>query len=233
MYIVTGVSRGLGKAIVQELLLQNEKVIGIGRKSDFEHPNFQFYPCDLKSAEEIESLSFKVFKEPVTLINNAGIIGEINRISAKKQNDFAEVLQVNTIAPFELMKKVYNQMENKNLFTLVNISSGAANRSIPSWASYCASKSALNMITENFYLEEKELGFSPQVYAVSPGVIDTDMQKEIRSSEPDNFSSLENFVELKQKNALFSPEEASKRLFILLKQEYKNHVFFDLRDLKL
>jgi len=231
MYIVTGVSKGLGKALVQQLLNEGEKVIGIGRNCDFSHDNFTFHTCDLSSPEDINQLEFNSFNESVTLINNAGIIGEINRISTKKEHDLTQILQVNTVAPFEILSKVYTNLLDKNNFTLVNISSGAANRAIPSWSSYCASKSALNMLSENFFLEERELGFSPKVYVVSPGVIDTDMQAEIRSSDPDNFSSHRNFVCLKEKGELFSPAEAANLLLNLLKQPYREELFIDLRNI--
>ncbi len=230
VYIVTGVSRGLGKAIVEQLLQRGDKVIGIGRSSDFEHNNFSFLQCDLNALHEIHLLEFETFKEPVTLINNAGVIGEINRISNKKEHDLSNVLQINTVAPFEILTKVYNKMENKNDFSLVNISSGAANRAIPSWSVYCASKAALNMLSENFFLEERELGCSPRVYSVSPGVIDTDMQAEIRSTEPSNFSSHRNFVHLKKNNELFSANEAANRLLNLLSLPYPEEIFFDLRN---
>ncbi len=230
MFIVTGVSRGLGKAIVEQLLQKGEKVIGIGRKHNFLNDNFSFISCDFNSSDEISKIQFDTFNEPVTLINNAGIIGEINRISTKKEHDLSQVLQINTVAPFEILSKVYTKIENKNDFTLVSISSGAANRSIPSWSTYCASKAALNMLTENFFLEERELGHTPRVYVVSPGVIDTDMQKEIRSAEPEDFSSHRNFVSLKKNGELFSTEEAADRLLNLLQLPYREEFFVDLRN---
>jgi len=231
MYIVTGVSRGLGKAIVEQLLEKGEKVIGIGRKSSFKNENFTFLKCDLNSSKEIEQIEFDSFNVPVTLINNAGIIGEVNRISTKEVSDLAKVLQVNTVAPFEIAHKVYNKVSSKDDFTLVNISSGAANRSIPSWSSYCASKAALNMLSENFFTEEREIGFSPKVYAVSPGVIDTDMQTEIRSVDESNFSSLNNFVSMKNNGDLFSPYKAAEKLLKLIELPYKDEIFVDLRNI--
>jgi len=85
MYIVTGVSRGLGKALVQQLLNQGEKVIGVGRNSDFVHENFTFHTCDLSSHEDVNQLEFESFNEPVTLINNAGII-EKSIVFLQKKN---------------------------------------------------------------------------------------------------------------------------------------------------
>lgn len=232
IYIVTGISRGLGFAIAKELLDKRLKVIGIGRSNRIQHPNLQFIKCDLSSSKDREALKFEEFTEPVTLINNAGILGEIGRVSQMKSiSNLAEVLEVNTIAPLELTKKIYSAVKNKENFTLVNVSSGAANRSIPSWAAYCASKAALNMLSEIFYLEELELGNYIKVYAVAPGVIDTGMQEQIRSTNQNDFSSVNKFVELKNNGELFSPEEAAKRLLNLLELKYTGDVFYDLRTI--
>tara|TARA_R110002072_G_scaffold302779_2_gene488653 strand:+ start:13197 stop:13904 length:708 start_codon:yes stop_codon:yes gene_type:complete len=232
MYIITGVSKGLGKAIAELLLDKGELVTGIGRNSTIEHDNYTFQKCDLTNSLEIENLTFDLLEEAVILINNAGIIGEIKRLSDKKKLDLDSILQVNTIAPMLLAHKIYQKIENKDSFTLVNISSGAANRAIPSWAGYCASKAALNMLTESFYLEEREKGNHPKVYAVSPGVIDTDMQVQIRSSKKSDFSSVDNFIGMKEENQLFTPQEAALRLIQLLNAADFDSIFYDLRQVE-
>ncbi len=231
MIIVTGVSRGFGKAIAELYLSKGEKVIGIGRSANIEHTNFSFISCDLSDLNAVRNLAFDSFSEPVTLINNAGIVGEINRLSDLEVSDVDQVMTVNVSAPVILTQKLYKKTENKDLFTLVNISSGAANRAIPSWASYCASKAALNMLTETFFLEEQEKGNHPNVFAVAPGVIDTGMQDHIRATSPANFSSLENFKSMKEDGSLFTSEEAARRLHALVHLEDTGEIFFDLRDI--
>ncbi|MBL1279965.1 MAG: SDR family NAD(P)-dependent oxidoreductase [Fluviicola sp.] len=230
MYIVTGVSKGLGKAVVELLLEKGETVLGIGRNSVIEHKNYSFQRCDLSNSEQVENLKLSIPNELVTLINNAGIIGEIKRLSDQKHPDLATVLQINTVAPMLLMQKIYQAVEKKDSFTLVNISSGAANKAIPSWAGYCASKAALNMLTEAFYLEELEKGNSPKVFAISPGVIDTEMQVQIRRASENDFSAVENFKKMKEDDQLFSPKEAAKRLLNLLSSPNYTGVFHDLRN---
>ena len=88
IYIVTGVSRGIGKAIAENYLNQGFKVIGVGRLHSIEHANFSFEKCDLSDLESTRQLFVnQKFKEPVTLINNAGIIGSIRRISEQEKLD--------------------------------------------------------------------------------------------------------------------------------------------------
>jgi len=230
MHIVTGISRGLGHAVVNALLKNEAQVLGIGRSNPF-GDQIKFIECDLGNAEAVAKLQFDTFNQDVTLINNAGILGEIGRISAQSEWYLKHVMQVNVFAPMELTRKVYASMNNEHQFTLVNISSGAANRSIPSWASYCASKAALNRLTENFYLEEQELERNVIAYAVAPGVIDTGMQTEIRSVKEEVFSGVKNFIRMKEEGDLYSPEEAAGRLLKLLSQPFAGEVFQDLRNL--
>ena len=230
MIIITGVSRGLGKALAEYYLDKGETVIGLGRQNFIEHPNYSFFQIDLSLPTAINELDLSWVHGEVTLINNAGIIGEIGRISEMGTWDLENVLQVNAIGPMQLAKRCYN-LSSKDNFTLVNISSGAASRAIPSWAAYCASKSALNMLSETFYLEELELGRTPKVYAIAPGVIDTPMQEEIRGANPKSFSSLQNFIALKKEERLFTPSYCAKLLDQLLSKQYEGDVFYDLREL--
>lgn len=239
IYIITGVSRGLGKAIAELYLQKGFQVVGVGRTKpqiidSFDNPNFSFVECDLSNVDQVKNLFLdRKFDQAVTLINNAGIIGTIQRISDKEELDLEHVMTVNVTSPMILLHNIYRNMLNKTDFTLVNISSGAANRAIPSWAAYCASKAALNMLTDTFYLEEQEKGFDLKVYSVAPGVIDTGMQEQIRSASEEQFSAVANFKQMKSEGVLFSPLEAATRLVSLLKENYSGETKFDLRNVNL
>lgn len=230
MFIVTGISRGLGKAVVEALLSRNETVMGLGRSNPFGDA-IRFIQCDFGNPEMIQSIDLGALEGDVTLINNAGIIGDIKRISEQHSSDLEHVMQVNVFAPMALTRKVYSHLKPQQNFFLVNISSGAANRSIPAWAAYCASKAALNRLTENFYIEEMERNQNVKAYAVAPGVIDTDMQAEIRAVAPEDFSEKDNFVRMKKEGMLYSAEEAANRLLQLLDAPFSGDVFQDLRKL--
>lgn len=231
IYIITGVSRGMGAAMAELFLKKGHEVKGVGRTHSISHPNFSFVECDLSNLEQVGSLfQNQFFEKPVTLINNAGMIGSIQRLSDQKDLDLEKVLTVNVTAPMLLLHTIYANVRNKSDFTLVNISSGAASRVIPSWAAYCASKAALNMLTQAFYLEEQERGNNPKVYSIAPGVVDTGMQDQIRSTSAENFSAVENFKQMKNDGVLFSPDEAASRLESLLNSAYSGDVLYDLRN---
>jgi benzil reductase ((S)-benzoin forming) len=215
---ITGVSGGLGEALVKQFLARHDSVTGIGRNNTIQHPNYTFLSCDLSSAAEIKKLDFGSINEDVILINNAGIIGQIERLSDQEIPDAESVFMVNTLAPMFLSAKLMRSTSIENQVTIINISSGAARRSIPSWAAYCASKAALDRFSETFYLEEKEKGRNIRVYSVAPGVIDTKMQELIRTSKPANFSSVSRFTELKSTNSLKTPQETAEQLIQLVLQ---------------
>lgn len=225
---ITGVSKGLGKALVEYFLERGDSVIGIGRSHKFQHENFHFLECDLQDIKAVQELQLGSIKDNVLFINNAGLIGSIQRISEQSSSDIVSVLTVNTIATMLLCQKIMTDFPKNKELTIVNISSGAAKRAIPSWASYCASKAAIDIFSETIYLEEKERGRKTKIYTVSPGVIDTYMQEKIRASTVSNFSSVASFQDLKDSGNLQSTKDVVLKLNQLLEKEYTGQVIYSL-----
>jgi benzil reductase ((S)-benzoin forming) len=214
---VTGVSKGLGRAIANYYLNSGITVVGIGRSHDFEDPNFSFIYCDLSDPMKVEKLDFSSIDDEVIFINNAGILGNIQRLTDQENPDSTEVMNVNAIAPMLLSRSIARAVSPDKTLTIINISSGAGRRAIPSWASYCASKAALDRFSETFLLEEREKGRIIKVFSVAPGVIDTSMQEKIRNSSSFDFSSVERFIELKNNGELRSETQVVKALMELIK----------------
>lgn len=215
---ITGVSKGLGRELAEYYLAKGHNVTGIGRTHSIVNQNFNFLNCDLNSIEEIERLNFGTISEEVLFINNAGIIGNIQRLSDQDHPDVKDVMTVNAIAPMLLCAKIARSVDPENLLTIVNISSGAGRRAIPSWASYCASKAALDLFSETFYLEEIEKGRKIRVYSIAPGVIDTSMQEKIRHSSNKDFSGLQRFIELKSNSELKQTKTVVKEIDALISE---------------
>jgi benzil reductase ((S)-benzoin forming) len=221
---ITGVSSGLGKSLVENFLSKGYEVIGIGRSHTFNHPNFYFYSCDLSETNFLDQFDVEIQENSeISLIYNAGQIGDIKRVSDQSANFSNELFAVNVLAPIELIRRFSQLCQKKNsVLTIVNISSGAGRRAIPSWANYCASKAALDMFSECYQLEEIEKGSKNRIFSVAPGVIDTKMQDKIRSISASDFSSLDNFVELKKSNSLRSADDVALALIEALeKNEFK------------
>jgi benzil reductase ((S)-benzoin forming) len=227
---ITGVSTGLGKAFAEHFIHVNTLVTGIGRKTDLSAPNFQFITCDLSSIDEVKNCSLKSKDQEILLINNAGIIGEIKRVSEQDQSDLSEVMQVNTIAPMLLCQKVLRENPGAKV-TILNISSGAANRPIPSWAAYCASKIALDRFSETLQEEENEKQASTRVFALAPGIINTQMQEKIRVSSPLDFSSVESFKKRHENQELLEPKYVVIKAIELINNQNTSKVIWSINEL--
>ena len=212
--IVTGTNKGIGFEITRNLLINNYRVYGISRKNTIHNNNFEFLPTDLSSANDVEQIIFPIINKnnKIILINNAGTIGSIKPISKKSANDIISEYNINIIAPTLLIKKFIKKYPHNDKL-IINISSGAANYPIESWSTYCAAKSALDMISN---VVQKETHEKLRCISVHPGKVDTDMQKEIRSAEPALFPSVKTFSDYHKNNELSSPEVVAKKIYHII-----------------
>lgn len=228
---ITGTSKGLGKALAVQFLQKGCPVVGIGRNNVISHPNYSFIECDLSDLEAVKNIRFHDDGTGGILINNAGVIGTIKRVSDLETSDLETVMKINTLVPMILSQRFLKDSMDDKESVILNISSGAASRSIPGWAAYCASKSALDRFSETLYLEETEKGRPIRVYSVAPGIIDTQMQQTIRSADQHDFSSLQTFRDLKENDELQSPEIVAKKVLHLLDLPFDGRVIRSLREL--
>ncbi len=231
-FIVTGTSRGLGKAITEQLIAKDHTIFCISRKQNNELKNLAssqgiplyYFSCDLQKVEEVERVMEKIFTtidfssaEGIYLINNAGVIQPIKPIGKATSNEIATNVQVNLIAPMILSTYFIQYTSNINTVKMIiNISSGAANRPSVGWATYCSSKSGLDMFTKAVSIEQENVANPAVVISFSPGIMDTDMQADIRQSDKDDFAELEKFVEFEQQGLLRSTETVAKILLNLV-----------------
>jgi benzil reductase ((S)-benzoin forming) len=239
-YFITGASKGIGKAIAEELLKDKKNsVIGVSRSSTIQHKNYRHQPLDFSDIPAVEHNLQKVFipypdAEKLVLINNAGVIGDIGYVGEGMPNErFEFVFDVNVIVPAMLMNtflQVYQARQVPKV--VVNISSGAGQYPVDGWASYCASKAAIDMLSLTVQKEQEIRGTGVRVYSMSPGVVDTAMQEHIRESDAAKFSSVEKFIEYKAKGELASPEEVGQKIvnFLDRVEEY-NDVIVTVRDM--
>lgn len=239
LYIVTGSSKGIGKALVQQLLEDpNSQVIGVARsQGQLPHPRFKGLAIDLSNFQEILDhidLMFPINDfEKVVLVNNAGWIGEIEHLGEMSSESIYKVFVLNTIAPTVLMNafiKKYTGLKAAERL-IINISSGAAKKAIDGWACYSSSKAAINMLSEAAALESELDKTGIRVFSVAPGVVDTAMQADIRSADIKAFSLLEKFVGLKENQQLSTPEYSASKLVELISDPAKfKDVLQDVRE---
>ncbi|RLL44980.1 (S)-benzoin forming benzil reductase [Oceanobacillus piezotolerans] len=235
--IITGVSKGLGEAIASLLLESGVAVYGISRSNSFKlseiakenNQIYQHYPCDLTVSEEVEETFQKVMhdislieKEPemIYLINNAATVEPMDQAINTKSRDIMRHVQLNTITPMILTNQLLKTATEQQIPSIsVVITSGAAERPISGWSAYCATKASMNMYTKVVALEQEEMQTENKVIAFNPGVMDTEMQEIIRSSNKEAFTDVEHYKNLKEKNALKNPKIVAGVLIDIINDE--------------
>jgi len=235
---ITGTSRGLGKALAIELLKKtNTDVVGIGRECSIEHKSYEHYTIDLSNSHGLKETVFENESgaDCIVLINNAGTLGEINHVGNVSDKSLEQGMFLNLTTPVVLINRFLKTFSSSNKkLIIINISSGAAWNPYDGWGLYCASKAGLEMyagvVDKEFQINEKN---NFRIFSVSPGVVDTSMQDYIRTSDKKGFSSIDKFVELKEKGALQEPSEVASKIIKLIENPEKYRNFkIDIADLK-
>ena len=227
--LITGTGSGIGKALAELLLSENYLIFGYSRTNQIENKNFTFIKIDLSDMEAVQKLQFPNVNVAfdVLLVNNAATIGSILPIDRKTNEEILREYNLNIISPTILSRKfINNYSDNKKL--LINIGYCAANKAIASWSTYCATKSGLDMLTEVIQKEKHE---SLKVFSIHPGVVNTNMQEEIRKSDADFFPIKQQFIDYYSKNELFSVDFVALKIFqIIAKNEDFKEIILNLRD---
>jgi 3-oxoacyl-[acyl-carrier protein] reductase len=194
--LVTGASRGIGRAIALELGGEGAGVIVNCRqgRDDAEMVvaairakggHAESFLADISSESEVRALidfSIRTFGQLDILVCNAGIVRD-QLLGAMKLQDWESVMQVNLRGVFLAMREVVPYMMSKRSGSIVAISSIAAERGGRGHANYVASKGAINAMVRSLAVELAPRGI--RVNAVAPGIILTEMTTRIRNYASD------------------------------------------------
>ena len=140
----------------------------------------------------------------------------------------ARTVSLNVAAPLMLTSGIAAQMKGRPCRVL-HISSGAGRHAYPGWSIYCATKAALDQHASVIALDQ-----SPglKICSVAPGVVDTDMQTEVRAIPPEQFPMRERFIKMKNEGTLTPPSVAAGKLLdYLLSDAYGTVPLADVREL--
>jgi benzil reductase ((S)-benzoin forming) len=147
-FIITGTSRGLGKALVEILIQSDENyIVAISRRLTEEQKyynahKFQFFKIDFEKVSIstiFNELKSRIVSDEIYLINNAGVINPIVPVGKIEEYELENSISVNLKPAVLLTNFILKNYRDRKL-TFLNISSGAANRVIRNWSLYCSSK---------------------------------------------------------------------------------------------
>lgn len=222
--LVTGGSRGIGRAIVCALAREGAKVAFIYnasreaadslveelKKEGHETVAFQ---CDVKSKAEADKVVQAVIEKwgkLEILVNNAGVIRD-SLLATLTEESWLEVIATNLNSVYNFCQAVTRQMMSQRYGRMINISSVSADFGNPGQANYAASKGGVDGFTHCVAAELAKRNIT--VNAVSPGFIETDMTVAVRNAAGDQI------VKHIPARRLGKPEDVAHAVVFLASQE--------------
>lgn len=229
--IVTGSSRGLGAALVAQLAQPGHTVIGIARRAN---PALQAeqWALDLAdpmhAAERLQTwLRTHTGLQSATLINNAALLSAPGPLACTDLAELSAALRVGLEAPALLSRVFLAETAGVATRRILNISSGLGRRAMAGSAAYCAVKAGLDHLSRALALEAPDVG----VVSLAPGVIDTDMQVQLRGADPARFPEQTRFQGLKDGGQLQTAEATAAAIVQFLQRpDFGKTVVADIRD---
>jgi NAD(P)-dependent dehydrogenase (short-subunit alcohol dehydrogenase family) len=247
LYILTGASRGMGLAMAEQLLSSDHQLLCLSRQMNPELAvKAQAHGCsltqwqaDLAEPQAVAAALFSWLSDldsqalsSVTLINNAGMIPALVPLRAADAFDTARALRVGLEAPMLLTSAFLKATHGLAVpRKVLNISSGLGRRAMASQAVYCAAKAGLDHFTRCLALDEASQANGAKVCSLAPGVIDTDMQLQLRTADASQFPDLHGFQQLQEQGQLSSATDAAKRVLAWLhRPDFGQQAVADVRD---
>lgn len=242
--IITGASSGIGKAFAKSYVKSGGKVALLARRkekldelaNELNNSNdiALSLQTDVSSAKQVEI----AFKKTIAkwgrvdvVLNNAALINPIGKLENLNDDELLKLLNVNIFGAMIVAKYAINQFKKQQTTDcLINISSGAAHKPKVGWSAYCSSKAAMDMLTKVIGKENNSKNFC--AFSIAPGVVDSEMQAEIRNTSNENFPDRQRFVDLHTNNQLAKPSEVADVLLHLSKSNLKSihGKIVDIRD---
>ncbi len=221
LYIVTGTTQGLGRALAEAIARSpDNELIALARAADAVVPGGVRFEVDLADTTALERACDRIGErirgrryEKAVLINNAGVVEPVGPLECIPAAALERNLVVNLVAPMLLMRRFLIDTDGvAALRRVINISSGAARRPIFGWGAYCTAKAGLDMASRAAALEARARGRPVEVVSLAPGVIDTAMQSVVRNTSAEMFIDVERFRKMKEEGELRSPEDVAEEI---------------------
>lgn len=239
--IITGASRGIGKATAHRFAQAGASVVLAARSaSEIQAVAEQIkanggralaIPTDVTdqtSIDQLVILTMRAFRHIDILVNNAGILAPIGRTWEVDPIQWKKLIDINVNGPYLCTRSILPQMLDRGDGHIINITSGAANKDVVGWSAYCSSKAALNRFTGVLAKEVADKHIV--VCGVNPGVTDTAMQTQIRQASAASLPVRDYFIKRFEQGDIASPKDVAELILWVATQTNCNGSIFDLEN---
>ena len=185
LVVITGVTRGLGRAMAERLARDGHTILGCGRSKtaarDLQYllgKPHHVSVVDVADPAQVRKWAEKLLADygaPDLVINNAAITADPAPLWTVSEDDFSSVIDANIKGVFHVIRAFAPAMIARRTGVIVNISSGWGRSTDPNVAPYCATKWAIEGLTQAF---AQELPQGMAAVALNPGIINTDMLRQ-------------------------------------------------------
>jgi len=192
--LITGATRGIGKAAALEAARRGAHIIAVGRTQgaleelDDEinelGSSATLVPLKLEDFSAIDRLGaaiFERYKSLDALIGNAGMLGTLSPVAHLSPKDFEKTMAVNFIANYRLIRSFDLPLKEAKAGRCLFVSSNAANSAKPYWGLYAASKAALNSMVKSYAGEVANTSVNANIFY--PGAVRTNMRAKAMPGE--------------------------------------------------
>lgn len=234
--VVTGASRGIGAGLARSAAADGAVVAACNRSASGADHELIADLGDPKSwgafASWFAGLLAEVAPDDVVFVHNAATLTPIGFAGEVDSEAYQTNVILNSAAPQVLGDAVIGAVNSAGLgAVIVQLSSGAGKNPYPGWTSYCAAKAAVDMWVRSVGVEQAQRNDAVRAVAVSPGVVATEMQAEIRASSSAAFPNVERFQEMHDGGALADANEVGSKIWALARStDWANGSVLDLRD---
>ena len=234
--IITGHTRGLGRALAELYLRRGWQVLGLARgRADMVSPKLRQVRIDLADGAALAAwLSSGLLRDfladagSILLANNAGTVSPNALLGRQRPSEILSAVALNVSASLLLANAVLAARPARVPLDILHIGSGAGRKNYPGWGVYGATKAALDHHARCVAAEGHE---NVRITCLAPGVVDTAMQGEIRAADEADFPMRPRFAALKEGGGLQSAEETAAKIAAYVESaRFGEEAAADIRD---